>query len=65
MAVLGVVLGSFTVLLPVETSSRYAWISLVVDAATILLVWLAVAVSTRLTRPWLTRAAGPDSLRTP
>ena len=65
MAVIGVVLGSWLVLVPLEASKRYAWIPLVVDAATILLAWLAVEASTRLTRPWLTRAAGPDSLRTP
>ena len=44
--------------------SRYAWIPLLVDAVTIALVWLAVGVSTRLTRPWLVRASAAANLRT-
>ena len=35
-----------------------------VDVVTVALVWLAVRVSTRITRPWLARAAAPTSLRT-
>jgi hypothetical protein len=65
MAVIGVTLGSWPFLSLIEASNRYAWIPLVVDVVTIALVCLAVEASTRLTRPWLTRAAGPDSLRTP
>jgi uncharacterized membrane protein YfcA len=65
MAVIGVTLGSWPFDFLSEASNRYAWIPVLVDAVTVLLVWLAVEVSTRLTRPWLVRAAAPDSLRTP
>ena len=65
MAVLGVSLGSAPYLLTLTSGpSRYAWIPLVVDAVTVALVWLAVLASTRITRPWLTRAVSPANLRT-
>jgi hypothetical protein len=63
MAVIGVVIGTGPYLWSL-TGSRYAWIPLLVDAVTIALVWLAVGVSTRLTRPWLVRAAAAENLRT-
>ena len=65
MAVLGVSLGSAPYLLTLTSGpSRYAWLPLVVDAVTVALVWLAVLASTRITRPWLTRAMSPANLRT-
>jgi hypothetical protein len=65
MAVLGVSLGSAPYLLILPSGpSGYAWIPLVVDAVTVALVWLAVLASTRITRPWLTRAVSPTNLRT-
>lgn len=63
MAVIGVVIGTVPYLW-LLSGSRYAWIPLLVDAVTIALVWLAVGVSTRLTRPWLVRASAPANLRT-
>ena len=65
MAVLGVLIGSGPWLYFVSNSNRYAWIPLVVDACTVVLVWLVVLASTRITRPWLVRAASPANLRTP
>jgi hypothetical protein len=65
MAVIGVLLGSWPSMVLFQDSNRYAWIPLLVDAVTILLVWLAVEASARLTRPWLARAAAPANLRTP
>jgi hypothetical protein len=64
MAILGVSLGSAPHLLTLTDPSRYAWIPLVVDAVTVALVWLAVLASSRITRPWLTRAVSPANLRT-
>ncbi len=64
MAVLGVLVGSVPLHLLFDSGSRYAWVSLLVNIVTIALVWLAVIVSTRLTRPWLVRAAAPANLRT-
>jgi hypothetical protein len=65
MAVIGVTLGSWPFGFLFEASNRYAWIPVLVDAVTVVLVCLSVEASTRLTRPWLARAAAPDSLRTP
>ena len=65
MAVLGVLIGSLPGVLLLGASNRYAWIPLVVDACTVVLVWLVVLASTRITRPWLVRAASPANLRTP
>ncbi len=42
----------------------YVWIPLLVNTLTVGLVWLSVVVSTRITRPWLLRAASPLNLRT-
>lgn len=64
MAVLGVLIGSLPGALLMGTSSGYAWIPLVVDVLTVGLVWLVVLASTRITRPWLVRAASPANLRT-
>ncbi len=65
MAVIGVLIGSVPGLFLLGVANRYAWIPLVVDVVAVLLVWLAVRASTRLSRPWLIRAAAPASLRTP
>ncbi len=65
MAVIGVLIGSGPWVYFVSDSNRYAWIPLVVDACTVVLVWLVVLASTRITRPWLVRAASPANLRTP
>ena len=65
MAVIGVLIGSGPRVLAMTGPPNYAWIPLVVDGATVALVWLAVRVSTRMTRPWLVRAAAPANLRTP
>lgn len=65
MAVIGVLIGSVPYAFLLDGSTRYAWIPLVVDVATVALVWLAVLASTRMTRPWLVRAAAPANLRTP
>lgn len=64
MAVIGVLVGSGPFLLAFGFSDRYAWIPLVVDAVTVALVWLAVRISTWITRPWLVRASAPANLRT-
>jgi hypothetical protein len=64
MAVIGVLIGSGPVGFLLG-QGRYAWIPLLIDVATIMLAWLAVRGSTRLTRPWLVRAASPANLRTP
>ncbi len=67
MAVIGVVIGSATVLFLSGGSTRDAWVPLLVDVATVVLVlvWVAVHASTRMTWPWLVRAAAPANLRTP
>lgn len=65
MAVVGVLLGSVPMVLLLDTSSRYAWIPVLVDAAAVLLVWVAVWAATWMTRPWLARAGAPGNLRTP
>lgn len=65
MAVVGVLAGSVPVLYLLGGSARYAWIPLLVDATTVALVWVAVRASTRMTRPWLARAAAPANLRIP
>jgi predicted lysophospholipase L1 biosynthesis ABC-type transport system permease subunit len=66
MAVIGVLIGSVPYWLLVgDGSNRYAWIPLVVDCATVALVWLAVRASSWITRPWLLRAAAATNLRTP
>ena len=65
MAVIGVLVGSMPLSGVLGGSTRYAWIPLLVDVATIALVWVAVRASTRMTRPWLLRAAAPTNLRTP
>jgi hypothetical protein len=64
MAVIGVLVGSGPFLLALGASDGYAWIPFVVDGVTIALVWLAVRISTRITRPWLVRASAPANLRT-
>jgi hypothetical protein len=64
MAVLGLLIGSGPMVFLLG-ANRYAWIPLLVDVTTIVLAWLAVRGSTRLTRPWLVRAASPANLRTP
>jgi hypothetical protein len=64
MAVIGVLVGSGPLLLARGASDGYAWIPFVVDGVTIALVWLAVRISTRITRPWLVRASAPANLRT-
>jgi hypothetical protein len=64
MAVIGVLVGSWPFLLAFGSSDRYAWIPLVVDGVTVALVWLAVRISTWITRPWLVRASAPANLRT-
>jgi hypothetical protein len=66
MAVIGVLIGSgpYRILLDVG-ANRYAWIPLLVDCVTVALAWLAVWVSSWITRPWLLRAAAPANLRTP
>jgi hypothetical protein len=65
MAVIGVLIGSVPFLFLLGSSTRYAWIPLLVDVATVALVWMAVRASTRMTRSWLLRAAAPANLRTP
>ena len=65
MAAIGVLIGSGPGILLFDGSARYAWIPLLVDSVTVMLVWLAVQASTRLTRPSLVHAAGPANLRTP
>ncbi len=65
MAVIGVAVGSVAMLYLSIGSTRYAWIPLLVDVATVALVWMAVRASTWLTWPWLVRAAAPANLRTP
>lgn len=65
MAVIGVLVGSVPMAYLLSNSGAYIWIPLLVDAAAVGLVWLAVQASTRLTRPWLIRAAAPANLRTP
>ena len=66
MALLGVLLGAGLGTVPLLlTGAAYAWIPVAVSVATVALVGLAVLVSTRITRPWLVRAASPDNLRTP
>ena len=67
MAVIGVVIGSATVLFLSGGSTRDAWVPLLVDVATVtlVLVWVAVHASTRMTWRWLVRAAAPANLRTP
>lgn len=64
MALIGVLIGSVPVTLA-DRLTRYSWIPLVVDLATVALVWAAVRASTRITRPWLVRAAAPSNLRIP
>ncbi len=64
MAVIGVLVGSGPFLLAFGSSGRYAWIPIVVDGVTVALVWLAVRISTWITRPWLVRASAPANLRT-
>jgi hypothetical protein len=64
MSVIGILLGSGPYLLTVGVSDRYAWIPLLVDVVTIALVWLAVRISTWITRPWLVRASASSNLRT-
>lgn len=64
MAVIGILLGSGPYLLAAGASDRYAWIPLLVDGVTIALVWLAVRISTWITRPWLVRASASSNLRT-
>ena len=64
MAVIGVLVGSGPLLLAFGASDRYAWIPFVVDGVTVALVWLAVRISTWITRPWLVRASAPANLRT-
>jgi hypothetical protein len=65
MGILGVVVGS-GVFLPYLLSNdpAYAWIPVVVDAATIVVGAIAVRASARLTRPWLTRSVAASNLRT-
>jgi hypothetical protein len=63
MAVIGLLIGSGPMVFLLG-ANRYAWIPLLVDAAIIVLAWLAVRGSTRLTRPWLVRASSPANLRT-
>jgi hypothetical protein len=65
MAVIGVLIGSVPLLYLLGGSTRYAWIPLLVDGTTVALGWVAVRASTRMTRPWLVRAAAPANLRTP
>ena len=65
MAAIGVLVGSGPGILLFDGSARYAWIPLLVDSVTVALVWVAVRASTRMTRPWLVRAAAPVNLRTP
>jgi len=65
MAVIGVLIGSGPFVFLLAQSNRYDLIPLLVDAVTVLLTWLALRTSTRLTRPWLVRAAAPVNLRTP
>jgi hypothetical protein len=64
MAVIGVLVGSGPYLLAFGSSDRYGWIPPVVDGVTVALVWLAVRISTWITRPWLVRASSPANLRT-
>ena len=64
MAVIGVLVGSGPLRLALGAPGPYAWIPLVVDGVTVALVWLAVRISTRITRPWLIRASAPANLRT-
>jgi hypothetical protein len=63
MAVIGVLVGSGPYLLAFGFADRYGWIPLVVDGFTVALVWLAVRISTWITRPWLVRASAPANLR--
>ncbi len=65
MAVIGVCIGSAPMLSFSADNPLTTWIPLLVDGATVLLVWVAVRASARMTRPWLVRAAAPASLRTP
>jgi len=65
MAVIGVLVGSGPYLLAFgDVGHSYAWIPLLVDCVTVALVWLAVRLSTWITRPWLVRASAPANLRT-
>ena len=65
MAVIGVLVGSLPMSVLTDGAIQYAWIPLLVDLVTVALVWVAVLASTRMTRPWLVRAAAPANLRTP
>lgn len=64
MALLGVVLGSSALGLAIERSSLGAVVMLVNAVITLALVWLAIFIAVRATRPWLLRAAAVTNLRT-
>lgn len=64
MAVLGTVLG--TVAMAWVAGGRAGVVVLLPNIAlSAVLVWLAAAIATRLTRPWAAQAASPAHLRTP
>ena len=65
MAVIGVLAGTLPLAVLLDGAIQYAWVPMLVDSVTIGLVWMAVGVSTRMTRPWLIRATAPVNLRTP
>lgn len=65
MAAIGIIAGSGPFVFYLWANDpAHAWISLIVDALTLIAVVLAVHASTRLTRSWLRQAVAPTNLRT-
>lgn len=64
MALVGVVLGCAAVGAYVMWSPVGLLLVLVTIATTLALVWCAIAIATRATRPWVRRAGLPTNLRT-
>lgn len=64
MAVVGVLLGSSAVAGLVTPTPLGALIMLLNVVITLGLVWLAITIAVRATRPWVVRATAPSNLRT-